>query len=103
MKKYAYYIIVFASLILSLSACASSGSGPVVHTLSGSVQRLTPDASFIVDVTTDSQDLRTICQQMARSIINLRQIANATSPPRIGFLEMVNRTTEDIDSYNLAS
>jgi PBP1b-binding outer membrane lipoprotein LpoB len=86
-------------LTILISSCARKD--PVVHTLSGTVRRVDPDTTLITDVTADSQDLRTICQRMARSIINLHQISNAVSPPRIAFLEMVNRTTEDIDSYNL--
>jgi penicillin-binding protein activator len=87
-------------LSIVLSSCANRPD-PVVHTLSGTVRRIDPDTTIITDVTTDSQDLRTICQRMARSLINIRPISNAVSPPRIAFLEMVNRTTEDIDSYNL--
>jgi len=96
------YVSVGVALVLStilLSSCATQDS--VVHTLSGTVRRIDPDTTMITDVTADSQDLRTICQRMARSLINLRQISNAVSSPRIAFLEMVNRTTEDIDSYNL--
>ncbi|MBU1862837.1 MAG: penicillin-binding protein activator LpoB [Candidatus Omnitrophica bacterium] len=94
-------VIVVVMVVVSVSSCASTGNDPHMRTMSGAVKRIDVDSSYISDVTTDSQDLRSICQTMARSIINLYQIANAVSPPRIAFLEMVNRTTEDIDSYNL--
>jgi len=87
--------------IVAMMLLSCAGQPQVVHSLSGTVRRIDPDTTLITDVTTDSQDLRTICQRMARSLINLRQISNAVSPPRVAFLEMVNRTTEDIDSYNL--
>lgn len=49
------------------------------------------------DTTTDSQDLRTIAQRMARSLITVQPIAAAGSPPRIAFLDVNNRTNQIID------
>ncbi len=77
---------LFCMLLILLPAC-----GP-------SVQRVDLDSpSFLGDTTTGSQDLRTIAQRMARSIVMVHQIANAESPPRIAFLEIKNRTNQIID------
>lgn len=92
---------MLSTIIIVCASCASSDGPPMLAPIGGAVSRIDVDASLISDVTTDSQDVRSMCQQMARSLINLQQISNAVSPPRIAFLEMVNRTTEDIDSYNL--
>jgi len=100
MQKNVLHTVLLMSTVVLLSSCATQ-QAPMLSPLGGSVNRIDVDSSLISDVTTDSQDMRAICQRMARSIINLRQISNAVSPPRVAFLEMVNRTTEDIDSYNL--
>lgn len=61
-------------------------------------QRLDVDTpSPLGDTTTDSQDLRTIAQRMARGIVTLPQVAAAGSPPRIAFLDVNNRTNQIID------
>jgi PBP1b-binding outer membrane lipoprotein LpoB len=74
-------------LALAVGACA----GPVS-------QRVDPDSPTpFGDTTTDSQDLRTVAQRMARSMITIPQIAGAASPPRIAFLEVSNRTNQIID------
>ena len=49
------------------------------------------------DTTTDSQDLRTIAQRMARSLVTVEQISSAGSPPRVAFLDVNNRTNQIID------
>ena len=74
-------------LATALAACAAPVS-----------QRVDPDSpSPLGDTTTDSQDLRTIAQRMARSLITVDQIARADSPPRIAFLDVNNRTNQIID------
>ncbi|HEV8586681.1 MAG TPA: hypothetical protein VGT02_17060 [Methylomirabilota bacterium] len=61
-------------------------------------QRVDVDApSPLGDTTTDSQDLRTIAQRMARSLITVQQISRAETPPRIAFLDVRNRTNQIID------
>lgn len=78
---------VAAVLALAASGCA----GPMSA-------RVDPDAtSTMGDTTTDSQDLRTIAQRMARSLITIPQIARAETPPRIAFLDVRNRTNQIID------
>ncbi|MBN1492600.1 MAG: hypothetical protein JW938_00485 [Candidatus Omnitrophica bacterium] len=100
MRRKDYWSVALLVISAFLTSCASDDA-PMIAPMGGSVNRIDVDSALIADVTTDSQDLRAICQTMARSIINLPQVANAVSPPRVAFLEMVNRTTEDIDSYNL--
>lgn len=74
-------------LLVAVSGCA----GPIS-------QRVDVDSpSLPGDTTTDSQDLRTIAQRMARSLVAMPQIANAGSPPRIAFLDVNNRTNQIID------
>jgi PBP1b-binding outer membrane lipoprotein LpoB len=76
-----------ALLVAALGGCAAPVS-----------QRVDPDSpSPLGDTTTDSQDLRTIAQRMARSLITVAQIARAESPPRIAFLDVNNRTNQIID------
>lgn len=74
-------------LTVSLTSCAAPVS-----------RRVDVDSpSPLGDTTTDSQDLRTIAQRMARSMITLPQISNASSPPRIAFMDVNNRTNQIID------
>lgn len=44
-----------------------------------------------------SQDFRSICQRMARSLVALPQIQRATTPPKLAFVEMNNRSSEYIE------
>ncbi|MBI3825970.1 MAG: hypothetical protein HY294_08240 [Candidatus Rokubacteria bacterium] len=61
-------------------------------------QRVDVDTpSTLGDTTTDSQDLRTVAQRMARSMIQVQQISAAPQPPRIAFLDVNNRTNQIID------
>jgi len=83
----AQQFIVGAYLLAGLVGCA----GPMS-------QRVDVDTpSMLGDTTTDSQDLRSIAQRMARSLITVNQIAKSESPPRIAFLEVKNRTNQIID------
>ena len=45
-----------------------------------------------------SQDLRTVAQKMARSIVSLPVVSAAKSPPRVAFLKVDNRSTQIIDT-----
>ena len=76
-----------ALLLVVVAGCAAPVS-----------QRVDVDSpSLPGDTTTDSQDLRTIAQRMARSLITMPQIVSAASPPRIAFLDVNNRTNQIID------
>lgn len=81
-------VLLFAVVVSgSLAGCAAPLS-----------QRVDVDSpSPLGDTTTDSQDLRTIAQRMARGIVTVPQIASAGSPPRIAFLDVHNRTNQIID------
>lgn len=68
-----------------------------------STERLSPDDEVIIDTYVSSADLRSMSQRMARSLIQVKQVAQAVNPPRIAFLELANRTEDEIDSYNLLS
>ena len=52
----------------------------------------------VEDTGIDSQDLRTVAQKMARSIIQLHPIAQAKSSPRIAFLEVQNNSNDMLDT-----
>ena len=69
----------------------------------GTVTRRPVDDEVVKTTKVTEVDLRTMCEKMARSMIELPQIAQAVNPPTIAFLEMKNRTTQAIDSYNLLS
>jgi PBP1b-binding outer membrane lipoprotein LpoB len=80
-------MLLLVVVITGASGCAAPMS-----------QRVDPDTpSMLGDTTTDSQDLRTIAQRMARSLVTVQQISNAASPPRIAFLDVNNRTNQIID------
>ncbi len=56
--------------------------------------RVDVDTDDPFDTGTSSKDLRTVAQSMARSLIQLPQIANAKKPPRIVFADVTNNTNE---------
>ena len=69
-----------------------------VYGCGGQSRRIEVDKTFEFEGTgTDSQDLRTVCEKMARSIVTLPQISNAKHPPKIAFLEIRNQTSEIIN------
>lgn len=45
-----------------------------------------------------SQDLRTVAERMARSLITLPAVSAAKSPPRVAFLQVDNRSNQIIDT-----
>ena len=53
------------------------------------------DAEFGAGIT--SQDFRSISQRMARSLVQLEQIQNATNPPTIAFVSVANNSNDYID------
>ncbi len=80
---------LFAAIAL-VSGCASSGvqnpSGvPVTH--------MTADEQgFVAGTGIESQDLVTVADKMARSVLGIPQIANATAPPYIVLDPVDNQT-----------
>jgi PBP1b-binding outer membrane lipoprotein LpoB len=54
-----------------------------------------------ISTTTDSKDIETIVQEMARSIVTVPQIANAQQPPTIAFASMVNKGPVPLDTEML--
>ncbi len=65
----------------------------------GKTKRLSPDELSDIEIGTGltSQDFRTVAQRMARSMIGLPQIQNATTPPKLAFISVDNRSNEYID------
>jgi penicillin-binding protein activator len=65
---------------------------------SGKTSRVEVGRDQVSDPTATSvQDFETVAQNMARSLIALPQIQNASSPPIIAFIEMENRSNDFID------
>lgn len=83
--------VLYLFTVLIISGCA------------GTALYVPPDENTLVDTATSAADLRSMAQHMARSMLKCNRIAGAQTPPRIAFIEMVNRTTDDVDSYNLLS
>ena len=70
----------------------------MVLSCSTTSQRVDLDSDVLSrDTGINSKDFRTVCEQMARSIIQIPQIANAASPPRISFVKIRNMTSEPLD------
>jgi len=65
----------------------------------GETKRLSPDEASDIEIGTGltSQDFRSTAQRMARSLITLPQIQNATTPPKVAFVSVANRSNEYID------
>ena len=83
--------IVSTTMVVALVAgCASSG----VKNPSGTgVQRFGPDEQgFVAGTGIESQDLVSVADQMARSILAIPQIANAPTPPIIVLDPVENKT-----------
>src|SRR6266481_7260654 len=87
--KLTYSTAALASIAL-VSGCASSGvqnpSGvPVTH--------MTADEQgFVAGTGIESQDLVTVADKMARSVLGIPQIANAATPPVIVLDPVDNQT-----------
>jgi hypothetical protein len=65
----------------------------------GNTQRLDPDSEDDALIgTIGSQDLRSISMQMAQSLVRIPQIQNASAPPTIAFTEVVNKSSEIMDT-----
>lgn len=76
---------VFCAVIFGVSCATKS-------------QRVDLDSDLLYgDTGINSKDFRTVCEQMARSMVQIPQIANASSPPRITFVRVRNLTSEPIN------
>ena len=80
----------FAAVAVLISACASSGvknpSGVPV------TEMKSDERGFVAGTGVESQDLVAVADKMARSILNVPQIANAQGTPRIALDPVMNET-----------
>jgi len=62
-------------------------------------KRMDPDEMSDAELGTGitSQDFRSVAQRMARSLVTLPQIQNATTPPKIAFVSVNNKSNDYID------
>jgi len=67
----------------------------------GTVTRRPVDDEVVKTTDFTEVDIRAMCEKMARSLIEVPQIARAQTPPTIAFIDMKNRTLQDFDSDNL--
>jgi PBP1b-binding outer membrane lipoprotein LpoB len=92
MKQSKFIVLGSAALTtgLLLSGCASSG----VRNPSGTpVTEMRPDErGFVAGTGVESQDLVAVTDKMARSILSVKQIANAPGTPRIVLEPVLNET-----------
>jgi PBP1b-binding outer membrane lipoprotein LpoB len=65
----------------------------------GETKRMDPDAMSDAELGTGvtSQDFRSVAQRMARSLVTLPQIQNSTTPPKIAFVTVNNKSNDYID------
>jgi PBP1b-binding outer membrane lipoprotein LpoB len=75
-----------------LSLCWASGC-------TGKTKRMDLDQGSDADFGTgvNSQDFRSISQRMARSMVQLPQIQNAKTPPKVAFSQVINNSNDLID------
>jgi len=50
----------------------------------------------------NSQDFRSVCERMARSLVRLPQIQNASTPPKVAVLDVTNNSNDLIDAREFA-
>ncbi len=86
-------MLAFGSVAVAVvlwSGCASSG---VRHPSGVPVTEMRPDErGFVAGTGVESQDLVAVTDKMARSILGVKQIANAQGTPRIVLDPVVNET-----------
>jgi len=80
-------------MALAMVLCAAIGC-------TGETKRLSPDELSDLEVGTGltSQDFRSVSQRMARSLITLAQIQDATTPPKMAFVSVSNQSNEFINA-----
>lgn len=81
-----------AALLVAVAAVLAGGC-------TGETKRMDPDQMSDIEFGTGitSQDFRSISQRMARSLVQLAQIQNATTPPKIAFSQVVNNSNDYVD------
>ena len=85
-----YFIAVAAAVTAFLAGCASEG---VKNPNGVAVTQMNPDEQgFVAGTGVESQDLVTVTDKMARSILAIPEIANAKSTPRIVLDPVLNNT-----------
>lgn len=82
------------AVVLTLVAGAALAGG-----CTGETKRIDPDQGTDAELGTGitSQDFRSVSQRMARSLVTLPQIQNATTPPKVAFAPVVNNSNDYID------
>lgn len=80
---------------------------PIVVVLlgcTGHTKRVDPDALSEAEVGTGltSQDFRSVCQRMARSLMNVAEIQNAAEPPLVAIAPVANDSNDYIDGTEFA-
>jgi len=90
MKTILPLLLLSVGCVTFMTGCASSG----VRNPSGTpVTELKPDEAGTVRGTgVESQDLVSVTDKMARSILNVKQVANATTTPYVVLLPVGNET-----------
>jgi PBP1b-binding outer membrane lipoprotein LpoB len=70
----------------------------------GSTKRVDPDRLSDKEVGTGltSQDFRSVCQRMARSLVAVPAIQSASTPPTVAIEPVVNRSSDLIDGTEFA-
>src|SRR5215212_1700058 len=83
-------MMALASSALLLGGCASSGvknpSGVPVTQMRGD------ERGFVAGTGVESQDLVSVADKMARSILNIPEVSKAQTTPRVVVLPVVNET-----------
>jgi penicillin-binding protein activator len=80
------------------------GTALLLAGCTGSTKRVDPDRLGDREngAGLNSQDFRSVCQRMARAVIAIPEIQNASSPPIIAIAPVVNRSSELIDGTEFA-
>jgi PBP1b-binding outer membrane lipoprotein LpoB len=70
----------------------------------GHTKRIDPDALSDTEFGTGltSQDFRSVCQRMARSLMNVAEIQNAAEPPLVAITPVANDSNDYIDGTEFA-
>src|SRR5258708_11064964 len=92
-RTFPRFAVAISSLVLGsvfFAGCASQG----VHNPSGVpvTEMKADERGFVAGTGVESQDLVAVTDKMARSILNVKQIANAQGTPRIVLDPVINET-----------
>lgn len=88
-RRWAWAVMI-AAMAAAAVGCAATGE----------TKRVDPDALTESEVGTGltSQDFRSACERMARSLITRPEIQNASSAPKVALLRVENNTNDYIDA-----